>query len=989
MTSALSTSGGSSSGQGLGDSTVGLSNGATAAPMFDHGATTEMADVSPPADTGVGFPGGVKTFAGGMAGAALHSKAMKGDNAYARSVDKFSERAANKVGKSTTPDPKKFGDLSERAKGGDKSAQRTLDRYGRSNPSRYNRLNRMTNNASRVTGLNKTASRATVARAGTGAARAGRLGMAALRLAPMAAAALGPWGLVAGAVVLAGIAMFSSETFRTWVTGGIRPSGIGANDPPAPPETHFLPMPEDSRDETVVPVDTRLTYYNDTITDIDPQAHRLWDLDSPGVTSLSRMTPVSDQINDISSGIDKINEQFSTIYSGSQSTSNVVADSAHAMKPFMEHLSDFGTQAGEPMIRATLDAAKTGNGAFQAIRDANAQSRQAIAESQGKWLGVVGGGHIKGTDMTDNADTIEQNIAQLREQTNALQSSTQAWAEAQPEMRSDDRSGGPGSRGGGTPEPLPDQQPRRPLSPGPSPVGSSDPGGSGGSGSDGGSDEGSGGGLGDPITPEDTDADPVSGDDPAGEGLFGGGGEPLDTGIGSDPGLGLGGEAFGDPLGGGPGELGADIGSGPLEDPFGSDDFSDPATATSSETDPWGAGDLDDIWGDDNGLETDEESSDGFGVADDAADDPFGDPATGDAHDGGAPLEDGGPAGGASEGGSELGGEGAFDLGDDPAGEPGGAGPDVADDLANESPWGDGGDPSGEEHPERMVSVGSEEREFLNEPTAAMATDILDESVQTPESFQELAASHGLELPGEGNDIGAAISPAEMQPGDVLVSEGQTYMYVGGEEVVDPATGQTLDVADVANFGGEHEGVFRLDAGDGEVTYSGGSEQAEQEFATPSSDPSQLTSDSASEGGASTSSDQGRDGGFERTDTAPIGLGDGQSVPGAGGDQDQPQADPASGGISEVPYEGEPLGGSDASSSGDTTSGQDADTSEKSAGSTESTGQSLGPVEAEHDPEKEFGGSTSSTPTQNETAQSGTPEGARTSTGALDPNAIN
>lgn len=974
---------------------VGLSNGASAGPLFDGGATTEMAEVSPPSDS-VGMPGGMGTFAAGVGGAALHSRAMKGDNAYARSVDRFSERAANKIGKTTTPDPEKFDQLRSRAKEGDSTARRTLDRYERSNKPRYNRLNRLTNNASGLTKANKTVPSSAKGRAGALAGRAGRLGATALRLAPMAFAAAGPWGLLAGAVVLGGIAMFSSESFRTWVTGGIRPSGIGANDPPSPPTTHFLPLPEDSRDETVVPVDTRLTSHNDTITDIDPQAHRLWDQENPGVTSLTRMTSVSDRINEISGGIDRINEQFSSIYSGGQSASNVVADSAHAMKPYIDHLADFGTQAGKPLIRATLDAAETGDATFQAIRDANSQSRQAISQSQGQWLGVMGGGHIKGTDLTDNTDIIEQRLAQLREHTMTLKASTQEWAEAQPNPRSLSvaNPGRPDESGPNDPPNSPPAvTPRVPVTP--SGTGPIDPGGS--DGSDGDDDTESG--IGDPIKPEDEGPSPDL-DDPAGSGAFGEGGSPLDPAAGGGlDGSGLDG-GFGDPLGAGPGDLGADIGSEPLDDPFGTDDLADPATSTSSEADPWGAGDLDDIWAEDEGLETESESSDGFGsgegtgVADDAAGDPFGDANAGESHAGGEPLEDGGPAGGASEGPGGGAPESPFGTGDDPAGEPGGDGPTTADELGGD-PWGQGDSGSGETNPALMVDVGNEEREFLNEPVSGMASDIFDESVQTPESFSELAANHGLELPAEGNDIGAAISPAEMQPGDVLVSEGQTYMYVGGEEAVDPATGEVHDVADVANFSGEHEGVFRLDTGDGEVTYSGGTDQANEAASIPSDEPSHLTSDSGAEGGASTSGDQGRDGqDFSRTDTAPIGMGDGQNVP--GGDQDQPETDPESGGISEVPYQGEPLGGSDDPAAPETGQGNEQSTAQalgqdddQTSEQDDSADETLGPVEAEHDPDQEFGGATSSTAAQSTEQSASSPDGLRDDTGALDPSAIN
>ena len=193
--------------------------------------------------------------------------------------------------------------------------------------------------------------------------------------------------------------------------------------------------------------------------------------------------------------------------------------------------------------------------------------------------------------------------------------------------------------------------------------------------------------------------------------------------------------------------------------------------------------------------------------------------------------------------------------------------------------------------------------------------------------FADLAESAGL-TPGDGESIGVPISPAEAQPGDVMTVDGKDWLYVGGEQVMDPATGDMGQVSDLASngFAGEGEGFFRLDNEGGEMldesiggavdgeepaestsasapsesasesttpsaTDSASATASESESSAPSATdsasattgsspvdtPSATPSESATDADAAPSESDASD--YRRSEEAPIGMGNGQNVP--------------------------------------------------------------------------------------------------------------
>lgn len=823
---------------------------------------------------------------------------------------------------------------------------------------------------------------------------AGRLGARALAMAA-AAAVPGPgWALAIGIGATIALEMVFNDKFRTWVANGIRGGGIDTDVPPSPPQTHFLPLARDERDEAIEMVDKRITEYNRTLVDIDPKEHRLWDIENPGVDRLEPMQSIVNEINKVSEGLNDTVASVGRIYSGG-ANSTWLGDQLEVLTPELQLMSTFGDTVGAPMIDAALHSAQASNEVFQAIREANAKSRDAIARSQGKWLSsvpMVGGFGRATVDenlMTDNSEKIEEKSRESGMYADKVADAVKDWGVLRPRVSDavlntagwntvgrdtgKDRTS-PDDDNDPMPKPGPSQPgipPRGPGGGGGS-GGGFGSGGTGGGGGGGGSEEGWGkikdildgeGGtedpghdLTDPFGPPVQDGTDHLGD--YGTGFGGGGFDDPTTGFGTGDGGAFGGDT-GAPDTGSPFSIDGD----PFGEPYdgGTGLGIDPETGTSSFTNPFGDDTLDDLFEEEDGdsddpflsdeqdgpLGFDIESSDdapggdgfsdgafggGGGTAGDPGDfDPFGDNAEGDDLFGGpneggtAPGDPGGGSGGGF--GDPAGGEGSADGGGafgedmgDPADGSLFQGTDITDPG---SPWGSYGDDA-EMDPERTVEIDGEPVQFISAETADMVEAALDPAQATDGlAFREMAAMHGLELPDEGMDIGIPVSPAEMQPGDVLTSEGQQYMFIGGEEAMDLSTGEKFPLEEVAVFSGEHEGIFRLPGADGEnlVPEVGGT--VDGDFSDGDVTASQMSN--ADTGGT-----------FERTDEAPIGMGAGQNVPGGAseGAQDvgtdrsssgtsslgddaapgQPAAASAPagvGGIEEVPYEGRQFGGAE------------------------------------------------------------------------------
>lgn len=1027
---------------------IDIGGGTTAAPL-----TPEVPDLS--TYNGEQETSSLSTFAKAAAAGGIMGHGFKEGNWLDRVQTNNQERLgkwsrdADQLARRRLDDafrPQSEVDAKKQARKAEKTAEKAAKRSGRA-PFRGPRSGGAKAARAAAVGARNMASKGTNALGRTAAARAAapvatRLGARALAMAA-AAAVPGPgWAIAIGIGVTIALELVFNDKFRTWVANGIRGGGLDINEPPSPPETHFLPMARDDRDEPIRAVDERITKANTDFINIDPKQHRLWDIDNPGIDRLEPMQGIVDKINEVSEGLNTAVADVGGIYAGGSNTT-WVGDQLEAMTPELELMSSFGDVVGAPMVESALFSAKASNDVFQAIREANAISRDAIARSQGKWLSSVpmvsgfGRATVDENLMTDNADKIENKINESVQHAAKVEEAAKRWGVLKPPSATSISGSGPhfgnaawdsGSKQnpGDDPENAGDNKGGnqggagtgtgggggfRPIDTGSGSRTGSGSGGSGGSPWPGGGGDSSGSDDGDSLT--DPFGDTAGAGDPAGEGL-------------GEYGSGLGGEgAFGDPTtgfgtGGDGGAFGDDTGSpfGDTSDPFDGGQTGglgvDPTTGTSGFGNPFGDDSFDDIFDDetagedpfgaedgpgplgvdisenaDGGLLDDGtfggDSDDGFGpvvegeapAGEDGEFDPFAtgedaedtegelpeDGLFGDAVEGGTapPAEGGGggfgsetgggsgggsgSAGGGGEGfgsveggdsgsafGSETGsdagsdaGEGAFGSdGGDPAGSSLFEGTDLSEDPAG-SPWGSTGEDTAEMDPERTVEVNGEPVQFVSPETADMIEAVQDPAVATEGiAFRELAAQHGLELPPEGNDIGTPVSPAEMQPGDVLSSEGKQYMYIGGEDAMDLSTGETHPLADVAIFSGEHEGIFRLPGAEGEdlVPQIGGA------------------SGDHSDGGVTAEQMSNTSGGdFSRTDEAPIGMGAGQNAPGGASDSGVAAGGSTSaagtssigdnaavgdatsqshsggsagggeGGISEVPYEGREFGG--------------------------------------------------------------------------------
>ncbi|WP_162625550.1 hypothetical protein [Mycolicibacterium llatzerense] len=81
-------------------------------------------------------------------------------------------------------------------------------------------------------------------------------------------------------------------------------------------------------------------------------------------------------------------------------------------------------------------------------------------------------------------------------------------------------------------------------------------------------------------------------------------------------------------------------------------------------------------------------------------------------------------------------------------------------------------------------------------------------------SFRENASAAGYRMPPPGQDIGTPVPSGDIKPGDVVAGPNNQYAYYlgnqGGQDLVITEQGETKALADVANFNGEHQGIFRL-----------------------------------------------------------------------------------------------------------------------------------------------------------------------------------
>lgn len=252
------------------------------------------------------------------------------------------------------------------------------------------------------------------------------------RLAAAAAAAAVPgpgWALAAGIVVTVGVEALMNDSVRTWLADKMRTGDIAVNTPPEPPTTHFLPYTgneEDKRNDIIEQVDKSLTTMNKNFINIDPQDHRLWDLESPGVDRISRMENLATDLNSVSQKLNNVSAGFVDIYKpGVEST--WLGDTAERFAPDLKLLGSFDEGVASPIAKAGTAAGGAANDVFQSLREGNAISREAIAKSNGKWFGFIGSESIKSDNLTDNRAQVEDRFGYVKAYSKELEDSIGGW----------------------------------------------------------------------------------------------------------------------------------------------------------------------------------------------------------------------------------------------------------------------------------------------------------------------------------------------------------------------------------------------------------------------------------------------------------------------------------------------------------------------------------------------------------------------------------
>lgn len=277
---------------------------------------------------------------------------------------------------------------------------------------------------------------------GLGARRA--LGFAASRLggraAAMAGAALIPgpgWAAAAGIALTIGIEAAMNPQFRGWMSTRLRGGGIAVDTPPVPPTTHIMPPPpegenpEKGRAKAILDVDTSLATALKTYFNMSPEDTRVWDIENPNVKGTTRFTGVPEEISKLGT---VMNDAIDTMSRGMDGMDGRLGETLREQTvPMMNYLGDFADKAGKPWAASSTQAATTVNDMYQAIREANAASREALATtSHGRWFGHLGDGTVDEDKMTDNSAKIKELSERLKDETTKMSTSIQPWLDSAP-----------------------------------------------------------------------------------------------------------------------------------------------------------------------------------------------------------------------------------------------------------------------------------------------------------------------------------------------------------------------------------------------------------------------------------------------------------------------------------------------------------------------------------------------------------------------------
>lgn len=200
-----------------------------------------------------------------------------------------------------------------------------------------------------------------------------------LRLAALAIP--GP-GWAVGAVVLAGTWLFDPELrsiAKKFVAGLFGSETPALDAPPSPPDTNFLPLTHDgNRDGIIRAKDKTLTELNSAMFAIDPE--KVWHPVDPPVPTTSGfeatvtgMTDLITRASEIAASVDALMKRYES--------EPLVQRARQGVRPSLDALSAVGEQVVVPVGNAVSSLATETNTAYQSLRTANVDARQAISDS--------------------------------------------------------------------------------------------------------------------------------------------------------------------------------------------------------------------------------------------------------------------------------------------------------------------------------------------------------------------------------------------------------------------------------------------------------------------------------------------------------------------------------------------------------------------------------------------------------------------------------
>lgn len=583
-----------------------------------------------------------------------------------------------------------------------------------------------------------------------------------LRLAAFAIP--GP-GWAVGAVVLAGTWLLDPELrgiVKKFV-GGLFGSETPALDaPPSPPDTNFLPLTHDgNRDGIIRAKDQTLTELNSAMFAIDPD--KVWHPVDPPVPTTSGfeatvtgMTDLIARASEIAVSVDALMKKYES--------EPLVQRARQGVRPSLDALSAVGEQVVVPVGNAVSSLATETNTAYQSLRTANVDARQAISDSAN---GIVPWDFSVDESKMGSVDGVADRYYQAASQAfTSIDQAVGGWsipsaltpavAPSSMHVPSTTESHAP------SPSVGPTVQGTVPMST--TPAVPSTP------------SVASGSATKTPNSLADVLAQLSRSQNPSGVGTGQSpmpssplGNNPLggmpqsNSGMGSNPMGGMG-SPFGNQA-----PSAANAGKG-LDDLLRNALQSKPATenkkkSTTESNDK-----------DDEAKKDDKKPEAKAAGAADPAPMPATDPAK--------PATDGKPA----TAGAPA----------DPAPAPG----KPSNPLEPAAPK--------PEPASKVVGIDGKEVTFSDTRTAKMVT-ALNPADGAPPTIEKAAGDAGFKIPPPGQDIGERQNPASMRPGDLVIgADDHRGVYLGDGKVL--SDGEVKPLGDIAHFTGRHEGIFRIDS---------------------------------------------------------------------------------------------------------------------------------------------------------------------------------